>query len=187
MVSLAIFAVITGFAIANYRQGGQGDELRLASQNAASIIRRAQTAALAGQTVFACSNSDQVCDPAASGACGAGTCGQRVPHGFGVRFSSAPGSERAAIFFADLNANRLYDNGETVLTASVSPTPNVNVMTVSPAAGSNLDIVFEPPKPKTYLNAVAPEPIAMITLAQSGTGLLKRVTVNKISGQISAE
>ena len=54
LISLAIFAVVTAMAVANFRAGAQGDELRVSARIIASTVRRAQTQAVAGSSVFFC-------------------------------------------------------------------------------------------------------------------------------------
>lgn len=48
LVATAIFLIITGFVIANFRAGQRHDELELASRALASSLRQAQSMALAG-------------------------------------------------------------------------------------------------------------------------------------------
>jgi prepilin-type N-terminal cleavage/methylation domain-containing protein len=188
LISLAIFAVITGFALANFRLGGQGEELRLAAENLASAVRRAQTQAIAGQTVFACDATRTLCDPADAAACPAGVCSAIVPRGFGVRVAIGEGRDRSIIQFADIDGDKDLDAGEVTSRESVSLTPQVAVSALSVSFDGALDIVFVPPRPRTHFSADRfPDTVAAITLRQSATGATRTVTVNRISGQISVE
>ncbi|MBI4457543.1 prepilin-type N-terminal cleavage/methylation domain-containing protein [Candidatus Uhrbacteria bacterium] len=187
LISLAIFSVVTGFTVANFRRGGQSDELRLAADNVASAIRKAQTFALSGETAYVCSTTLAICNPNVGGSCAGGSCGKTLPKGFGIHLSSASGDAHTMAFFADTDGDRLYDAGETISSQGVSPTPNVSVSFLAPISGSVLDIVFVPPKPRTYFNDAAADAVATVTLQLRGTGQAKSVKVNKVSGQISVE
>jgi prepilin-type N-terminal cleavage/methylation domain-containing protein len=190
LISLSIFAVVTAFVTANFRVGRQGDELRLSSQLAATAIRRAQTLATAGQTTAFCrggTNDLKTCPSGLSSECGGGTCVVEVPRGYGIRFSTAAADARKLITFADLDGDRAYDVGELLRTDAVSPGLSVRVSTLSPTAGSTLDIVFEPPKPTVYFNGSTATGIATITTLHSVTNQVKNVTVNRITGQVNAD
>lgn len=195
LISLSIFAVITAFATANFNAGRQGDELRFASQLVASSIRRAQTAATAGQTALFCKGGSRPllsCISGEDSECGVGgSCVREVPLGYGVHLSTDVGSERKVLFFADADGDRRWDAGEEIRSDNVSP--GAFVSTTETCIGSNctssvLDIVFVPPKPTTYFNdgAVAGA-VATITLSHRQTGTAKTVTVNRISGQVSVD
>lgn len=189
LISLAIFGVITGMVMANFKQGSQGDELRISSQLMASAIRRAQTAAVAGQTTSYCvlgTNDKKLCKNA--GDCPSGTCATEVPHGYGVHFSSAAVENRKVIMFADIDGDNVYSPSEAIRTDNVSSGPFVYVQTVAPTVGGMLDIVFVPPKPTIFINNnVTADGIATITVRHDNIGQQKRITINKVSGQISAE
>ncbi|MFA6603414.1 MAG: prepilin-type N-terminal cleavage/methylation domain-containing protein [Patescibacteria group bacterium] len=193
LVSLAIFAVITGFVMANLRVGGQGDELRLSSQLVASSVRRIQTMAVAGQTVSYCrkdgeSTGTRLCPSGASAECLEGSCVKEVPPGgYGIRLSTVAGSERVIITFADLDRDYGFDDGEEIRREPVSSGALVGVSALAPEAGGNLDIVFAPNATTVYFNQTVETAIATVTLRHSQTGATKRVFINSLSGQISAE
>lgn len=189
LVSMAIFAVITGFVMANFRAGSQGDEIRLASQIVASEVRRAQTQALAGQMTKFCREAGvdgRTCESDLD--CGDGACVSDVPRGgYGLHLSVMEGENRAVILFADTNVNYAYDAGEQVRRVSISPNVFVNVTGVEPmTAQQSLDIVFTPPKPTVRLNGSVGA-LARITLTHRSTQAVRSVTVNALSGQVSAE
>jgi prepilin-type N-terminal cleavage/methylation domain-containing protein len=190
LISLAIFGVITGMVLANFRAGAQGDELRISSQLVASAVRRAQSLAIAGQTVAFCrggANDLKLC-PGGVADCTGGTCVTEVPAAFGIHFSTAPGEERRMTQFADTDNDKTLGPGEAMRSDSISSGPFVDVVGLAPEVGGALDIVFVPPKPSTVFNAdAAPDGIAAITVRHRTTGAEKRVTVNKVSGQVSAE
>lgn len=191
LVSMSIFAIVTGFVVANYRVGQQGDEVRIATQLVGSMVRRAQTSAIAGGEASWCvggANDGRVCVAGSGAGCPNGTCTRDIPRGFGVHFSVRPGEERKMVYFADTNGNRAYDDGEAVRTDSVSSGAYVDVVKVVPDKGGVLDIVFVPPKPTvSYNNDATPDTEAVVTLRHRTTGLEKLVRINRLSGQVSVD
>lgn len=190
LVSLSIFSVITGFVIANYRVGQQGDELRISAQLVGSMVRRAQTAAIAGGEVSSCvggAAEGDVCKPGASTACADGNCLRDIPRGYGVHLSSAVGQERTMVYFADTDGDRRFGPGEAVRTESVSSGAFVDVVRVFPDDVGTLDIVFIPPKPNVYYNDATDETEAVVTLRHRSTGKEQVVRLNRVSGQVSVE
>jgi prepilin-type N-terminal cleavage/methylation domain-containing protein len=191
LVSLSIFAVITSFVIANYRVGQQGDELRISAQLVGSMVRRAQTAAIAGGEIASCVGgavNGKVCTPGISAACADGDCLRDIPRGYGVHFSSAAGKERTMVYFADTNGDRRFDPQEAVRSESVSSGAFVSVTGVFPDDGSgSLDIVFVPPKPNVLYNAATDETEAVVTLRHRSTGKEQTIRINRVSGQVSVD
>ncbi len=190
LVSLAIFVIVTAFVTANFRAGRQSDELRIASQLAASSLRRAQSFALAGQTTTFCrggANDLRECLGGTDVECVGGACVREVPHGYGVHFSTVDPARQRIVFFADTNGNHAYDDGEAIRSDAVSPGTSVVVNTVNPSATGVLDVVFDPPNPTVYFNGGTATPIASVTVRHLATGQMKTVTVNALSGQINAD
>ena len=193
LVSLAIFGVISGFVMANLRVGGQGDELRISSQLVASSVRRIQTMAVAGQTIYFCRNSGEItgsklCPTGQDLECSEGSCVREIPPGgYGLHLASAPGSERTIITFADLNRNYGYDPGEEFRRDSVSSGPLVGISELQPSTDGKLDIVYAPNATAIYFNQSTETAIATIIMRHSHTGATKRIIVNSLSGQISAD
>lgn len=191
LISLSIFAVVTAFVTANFRAGRQSDEIRLSSQLVATAIRRAQTLAIAGQASPSCvggANDKKMCLGGTAAECPSGACVIDVPKGgYGIRLTTVSPDSRKVILFADLDGDRAYDAGELMRSDTVSPGPFVAVTALNPVASNVLDIVFEPPKPKTWLNNSVATPIATITLSHTTTGSSKTVTVNAVSGQVNAD
>lgn len=190
LISLSIFAVITGAVLANFRVGTQGDELRISAQIVASAIRRSQTAALGGQLAPLCSGGidDKKNCPHGDADCGGGgSCVNVIPRGYGIRFDTEGAAHRRMTTFIDGNGNRLFDEGEQLHSESVSSGPSVIIDGVAPAAGGALDIVFVPPKPTAYLNGLTADAIATIIMRHTHTNATRNVTVNRITGQVSAD
>lgn len=190
LVSMAIFGVITGFVMANYRVGQQGDELRIAAELVANELRRAQTNAIGGAEATFCSGGDTegaVCSVADPAACPNGTCVRDLPRGYGVRFSVDPSAARRMYFFADTDGDRLYAAQERLRDDGVAPGQAVLVTGLEPIAGNTLDITFAPPKPTVFYNGDTSVTEARITLTHPATGQTRTVRVNRISGQVSTE
>lgn len=191
LISLSIFAVITVMAVANFRAGAQGDELRVSARLVASTVRRAQTQAIAGSSVFFCrggSDEGKVCATGDDLDCGGGgTCVRDIPKAWGVRISALEGENRAVTVFADTNGNGAYDEGEAVRSEAISPGPFVSVVSVEPDDVGVLDIVFTPPKPKTTFNGSTAIGVATIELRHRHTDAAQFVTVNRISGLVTVE
>lgn len=191
LISLSIFAVVTAFVTANFRAGRQSDELRLSTQLVATAIRRAQTMAISGQTVPICqggSNDKGICPGGTNPECGGGTCVSDVPKGYGIHLTTSGAGASKAVLFADTDGDKAFSARETVRTDSITPGPFVVAFGLNPmSAGSALDIVFEPPKPKVWFNGSAAVGIATITLKHTVSGNTKNVSVNLISGQVNAD
>ncbi|KPJ85501.1 hypothetical protein AMJ57_02870 [Parcubacteria bacterium SG8_24] len=190
LVSMAIFSVITAFAVANFRAGQQGDELRISTQLVASTIRHAQTLAMAGQTLHYChggSTEGRLCPSGEDAECSGGSCIRDLPLGYGVRLSTDVTGRRVAIVFADTDGNHALDAGEELRRDSVSSGPFVQVSALDPHVAGTLDIVFIPPKPLVKYNGAETDTVATITLEHRQTGRTRQVTINRISGQVNAD
>ncbi|MEA3249678.1 MAG: prepilin-type N-terminal cleavage/methylation domain-containing protein [Patescibacteria group bacterium] len=190
LISLSIFAVITAMAVANFRAGAQGDELRVSARLVASTVRRAQTQAVAGYSIFFChggADEGKVCPSGNDSECGGGVCTKDIPDAWGVRISTLSGENRELIVFADTNGSKRYESGEAVRFDAISSGPFVNILSVTPNDANVLDIIFEPPKPKMYFNDSIVNGIATIVLEHQHTGTQQSVTVNRISGLVSVE
>lgn len=189
LISLGIFAVVTGLVMANFRVGQQGDELRVAARLLESRLRRAQTSAMSGQTVFVCKGGVddlKTCLSGDSADCPGGTCERTVPRGYGVHF--APSDDpRNLIYFADTDGDRAYDAGEDISPYSVSSGAFVELSAVTPLSAGALDVVFVPPKPSIYINGATDSVLATITLRHTSTNAERSVTVNRASGQVTAD
>lgn len=190
LVSIAIIALITTAATANFRAGRRGDELLTAGRLVAATLRRAQTDALAGRTTMFCrggANDLRLCPSGLPASCPGGTCVRELPLGYGVRFTTLAAGAGKSVSFADLDGDRMLDPGEEIRTNAISPIPGVVVSVVAPSAAGVLDVVFAPPKPTTYFNGAAAAGIAAITVLHGQTGATRVVRVNGITGQVNAD
>lgn len=184
MVSMSIFAVITGFVLVNFRQGSRTDEVRFAAQTAASVIRDAMTRGTAGATALACVAGGAV-NGVCTGeppACAGGVCVSTVPKGWGVAFGTdAP--EDSIVLFADVNGNKTYDAGEEVATERYSASGFVTVTAASPIA-TRSTILFVPPVPDVLVNGGTAADEAVFTLTHGAGGGARTVRFNRISRRI---
>lgn len=188
MVSLSIFAVMTGFLMANFRVGRLEEELRASVNMSMATVRQAQTRALAGAVTNVCrggSNDLKLC-PTGAGGCPGGICTSEVPLGYGVRFTTAGDGRQQAVLFADANGNRVLDGGETISGVTVSSTPKLYVSALSPVSGSSLDIVFVPPRPTVYFNGDTATGVGTVFFYHATTSRSRSFSVNRVSGQVSA-
>lgn len=190
LVSMTILAVMTTYATANFRSGQRSDELRIAINQTISVVRRVQTMAISGQTVPICAGgtrSGLLCKTYTNAECGSGgTCGRTVPRAYGIRFSTGATKNQVATVFADLETgnHNVFDNGEDLSTEELAPKGIVTVSAVSPNTGGNLDIVYEPPKPRVWINGSTNVASATVQLRHTITGLTKTLQVNSVSGRI---
>ncbi len=190
LISLSIFGIITAFAMANFRAGQQGDELRLSARQVASFIRRARTQTVAGYEVNMCHGGNEegkLCLSGEDADCNGGTCEPAIPPAYGINISAASGLNREVRIFADINDNQRYDDGEALRFDSISPGPFVELASVSPADVNELDIVFTPPKPVLSFNGTIADGIATVELKHANTNDIAVITINRVSGLISVD
>jgi len=194
LVSLSIFAIVTGFVMAGFGAGRQSDELRLSTQIVASSVRRAQSFALSGQTSQYCRSATNPNDankfcPGGSSQCDTGySCVVDVPPGYGVHFTTDASGNNRSIFFADLNNDKTFQAAETIRTDSVTPGPLVVVSSLRTSSTmTSLDIVMQPPRPTIYFNGSTADSVATIRLMHKQGLQWKEVTINRISGQVNAD
>jgi prepilin-type N-terminal cleavage/methylation domain-containing protein len=189
LVALAIFGVMAGFMMANFRASQRVDELRIAAEVAVTAIRQAQTRALSGAVVSQCVGGGEdgaLCAGVRGSACPGGACTDIVPRGWGARFVRTGAATDAVTVFADLNGDARYDDGEGVQTLHLASAENVTASALSPAGGS-LDLVFTPPRPTAFINAAQADSVAEITLTHRVTGQVRVVRFNRVSGQVGAD
>ncbi|OGL75087.1 hypothetical protein A3C96_00615 [Candidatus Uhrbacteria bacterium RIFCSPHIGHO2_02_FULL_60_10] len=190
LISMTIFAVITGFVTANLSQSRSGDELRLSAQLVASSIRRVQSYSLSGQLVKLCADNSGACPRGQLDCPGLIACRDDLPKAYGVRFSPIIGNEKRIVFFADQNENGIFDDGEEFRTDAISSGRFVTVTSTSigtTALSGALDIVFFPPKSAIKFNGEISETTAKIVLRQPRVARDRTVTVNRISGQVNSD
>ena len=189
LITVGIFSMVTGLVMVNFRVGQQGDELRIAGRLVESRIRRAQTAAIAGELIFVCKGGAddlKVCPSGDSADCVGGTCQRDIPRGYGVHFS--PGTDESGlVFFADTDGDRIFQAREEIQRFSVTSGAFVIVSSISPEQNNVLDIVFVPPKPSILFNGGTTSAIATVQLQHTTTNATRDVTLNRISGQVSTE
>lgn len=162
-VSVGIFAMVTGLLLANFRQGERNDSVRAAVRQVASMMHKAQNAAMSGVVI-----SGKNC--AAVQGCG-----------FGVYLKNAG----APVSFWDINANQWYDIGEEVWGGAQNLAGGVALTTLSSAASSA--VLFIPPSGRTIIFERAggsAVPTAAWTFSRTGA-TSKTLEVNSATGRIS--
>ncbi len=164
LVSIFIIALMTGIFLANYRQGERQSDLILTGQLLVSDIRFAQANAL-GLVMY----------------------DENIPDGgWGVYFNKENNPDQY-IIFADIDDNKLYDAGEAdeqhggrimKLPNSIEIVDLVVESSVKTSVGE-LNIVFLPPMPKTFINEYYIEnKRAIITLREVNLDEEIKVKVN---------
>lgn len=155
LVSISILALISGSFLANYRAGQNQSEINIIAQKLASDIRFAQNNSL-GSVEFE---------------------GDIPAGGWGVHLDKSSGEY---IIFADIDmpdGNKRYDGSSEEFRILELPKNVVisDISTIS-AAPDELDIVFLPPDPITYINGAGND-IVTITLSDTN-GTSKKIIVN---------
>lgn len=186
LVSLSIITVITGQMLANFRSGQRLSELRFSTEIVMAQLREIQTNAVTGRLVGICSggtNDGKVCEATKvpSLDCTGGSCDDRVPSGYGVRFSTVNPTEYVVFF--DVDGDATYDPGE-----ELNPKPYVStgqVAFVGADASIPLDIVFTPPFGRVHVNGSPSGANSVeITLSHLNGSEERHVTINRITGKI---
>jgi len=158
IVSIAIFGMIAGSVVINFRAGSRSDSVRQGAQVLASVLRRAQTSTLSGAEI----------------------AGGSFPQGgFGVRLDSADAS--TVLLFADSDGNGVYtDSGELLEEVRLRGDAQFNVV-------GSLDVVFTPPDADVLFNGLATEASRQLNISAAGTDTTKAVIVYRVSGQIRVQ
>jgi len=168
LVSLFIIALMTGIFLANYRQGERQSDLILTGQLLVSDIRFAQANAL-GLVMYE---------------------GNIPDGGWGVYFDKTNNNDEY-IIFADLDEDKFYDVGEANEDhgGRIMKLPNnieivnlevINSSNLSSSSVNELNIVFLPPMPKTFINGnyITENKRAIITLRETNLNEEIKVKVN---------
>lgn len=151
LVSVFIVALISGVFMVNYHGANKRSELNVEKQKLASNIRLAQNYSLGSKTY------DGVNTPGG---------------GWGAHFTLSSPSNY--IIFADIDNDKTYDASEAIET-KILPA-GVSISSLSPA--NEVDIVFLPPDPVTYINNDLNNTTARIELNESVNNSTAAVTVN---------
>lgn len=164
LIWLAIFGILTGTMVANFRVGANNDAIRSAAELAAASLREAQTKTLTGVLL---PNSD-------------------FPDGgYGVRFDSDfPGR---IIIFADdsLPSNYRYDAGEEIENGIIELTRGAQLSW--PEEELSWDVIFSPPDGKIYFNGQTSPGKLTFTVSSDIASIQKQVEILRLSGQIRAQ
>lgn len=153
---LAIFSVLTGMVIANFRGGSQNESVRLASNLGSSLLRRAQTMTLTGAVL---------------------PDGDFPDGGYGIHFDTAVAN--TLTLFADVDGDFVYDPGEELSDDAVVLPANTSF-----SLGETLDVVFSPPDGDAYFNGAAAPDTQTISFISSQSEIIRTVIVYRLSGQV---
>lgn len=154
---MAIFGVLTGTMIANFRDGSRNESVRLAVSLAASTLRRAQTATLTGAVL---------------------ANGDFPDGGYGVRFD--PANTGVLTLFADIDGDFSMDPGEELLD---QPLPGNAVFSL----GGPLFVFFTPPDGSVLFNGATGPDTYTIPFAAPNSEITKNVVIYRLSGQVREE
>ncbi len=158
IVSMAIFSVLTGAVIVNFRAGSRNDSVRRGAQIIASTLREAQTMTLSGTEL-----SD----------------GSFPTGGYGVRVSTD--NTNALIVFADSDDSGTYtDATEDVRTVTLPQEVTFSI-------GSTLDVLFSAPDASIFFNGAISSDTEEITVQAVAADITQTVTIYRLSGQIRVE
>lgn len=128
-----------------------------------------------------------------------GVCGGMTPFDcrYGVHFTSASPNNNGFILFVDVNNNRIYDGGDTVISPqanglSVVWGSNISITELSCGVGirctnGDVSITFKRPNVDAYIADLANSSsydISSIQLTDSNTSAIATVTISS-AGQIS--
>jgi prepilin-type N-terminal cleavage/methylation domain-containing protein len=158
MIVIALFGIVTGMVLVNFRAGARNDSVRQAATITGSLLRRAQSMTLSGAVL-----SDNTF-PAG---------------GFGVRFDVT--DTTTLILFADIDDNGTYTNSTEQLEAIELPGETVF------SAGGNLDVLFSAPDADVLFNGVATEASKTITTSAPSADVTKSIIIYRLSGQVRVQ
>jgi len=167
MVVIFIFTTILSMVLINFRKGERLSEFRITTDQVASTLRQAQTQALTG----------------------IGTQ-DRMSQGYGVYFDlDTPGKY---IIFKNAVTDLSYNEGDDEIIETVFLPDEVYISGLNSENfdGGPITILFEPPKPRYFLNDghVTFSNDAEIRLSRDGfSDKVGLITLNKLTGRISSE
>jgi|GEM_PF-5951774 len=174
MVSMSIFAVITGFVLVNYRAGSWSDELRLSADGAASVMRNVLFRATGGSLVDVCITSGGVKRVLAAGAsCAAGeTALTESPSAWGFAFGT--GDPEKILVFADLDSSGFPSPNEVVESSSFSQSGLVVTDSAQPSSVLT-SVVMAVPSLDQKVNGAPPVGEAELVLKHEASGAIRAV------------
>ncbi|MBI4281524.1 prepilin-type N-terminal cleavage/methylation domain-containing protein [Candidatus Uhrbacteria bacterium] len=174
MVTVGIFAMMTGLVLANFRSGERSDAVRVAAESLAQDLHRAQGMVLSGQV----STYKDAGDPA--------TIEQFPQGGYGIAVDTAY-PEAYTLFIMGKSGNPIV-SPSTPLPKGV----RIQAIGLDGAPAAQLLVTFRPPDAHAVLQTIAngfalDAQTVTMTLGYAGTSQTRRVTINRVSGKISVE
>lgn len=183
MISISIFAIISGVVVANLRGGTLRNELGLGATNLVEVIREANNRTISGEVAPVCvggADNNRICPT--SGCSAGGVCTDILPlGGFGVFLDQ--NNQTEYVLFADINSNFSYDVGEVIRRGRFITSGNVGISSFIPA-GPVLNITFRPPKPTGYINGGTVNGFVDISLNHRLIGDTRTVHFERVSGAV---
>lgn len=176
LVTMGIFMMLMGVALAKYRTFGTNAMFVNASEDVVLALRQAQVYGEGTKGVAACAG-------------GAFKCA------YGVHFSAS--IPHGFTSFVDNNSNGIYDVGEEIETITwnnaVSVTGIKCTLSVTDCIGSVMDITFKRPNPDAHIFDLSALPLGFpgykegwIILADANTGKTSTIAIS-LAGQISVQ
>lgn len=158
LIVMFIMGLLSVIAIANYKDGKKQYQLNLDAQKLISQIRKAQNMSMSGSNVE-------------SGYCG-----------YGINLDQS--NPESYIIFKETHANCsnfLYNSSqdEVVETLKLSEVVKIESLSKDGSSKNSLDIFFEPPDPKTYINNDNTNSLGTVVLKIKGEAQTKTITINE--------
>ncbi len=202
LVVIALVGILAVMVMVNFRRGEHSNNLRQAGTALLQDLRLAQGYTIGGSSLNYCDGDGQndygkSCDDDSD--CGSFVCKNGVPlGGYGINIASA---ENYTVF-ADTNNNQELDGSPNrVIILRTLTLKGIHVShfklgdQISKPAGNNyLNIIFEPPQGTVHFFVGSDESelvesqetlASMLISSDYVSGSCRKVTINRISGQIS--
>jgi len=205
LVVIALVGILAVMVMVNFRRGEHSNNLRQASTALLQDLRLAQNYTIGGSSLNYCDGNsgdyfgDSCPSEGETTGCGTGMCVNGVPlGGFGINIALTENY----LVFADTNNNQELDGPNRVIISRDYFLKGIHIKsfklgsqeTVTPSVDDYLNIIFEPPQGTVHffvkLDEVvlsdSQETLASILISSDYvSGSCRKVTINRISGQIS--
>lgn len=134
VVSFMILATMMALFLVNYRATRRRSNVIVASQKLVSDLRLAQSYALGSKKINGV-----------------------VPNGWGINFSKINPENTKYVIYADLDGDyRLTNNDAAVATVKLPDGVTINQNTINGSASNEINIIFSPPDPTTWVRPKTP-------------------------------
>lgn len=185
MLVVSIIGIITAVVIINFQEVKQERALITSAEALTLKLREVQSNAQTGVSIKLCrggTNVNKTCasDEECKGTAEPGVCKESAPRG--IHF--VRGSPAYSLFIDNIQNGivRRFDNEEAVGQDELGLNITVGALRVNNQPSETLDVVFEPPKPKTWISGG--EGIAEIVLQHTLRNTEKTVVIKTVLGKI---